>query len=401
MTLTSYDAVRDLVTSPLAGSLLARLDGSGVHGLAMAVGPLRRPFAASSPLLEPADWEGQRVRSYNSPVQNATITALGAVPAAVGFGWVALVRSGDLRGVEFDVAQYWSNGMTTEAGQIPRNIVLWPKVFVLAVSEQFLNRLTDEQREWVRVAAETARQASVDGTYDEDTLARKLCAQGAEFHTASEEQLEQMRVAVRPVIEGLSGDPLWPQLQALADRYPEPTELNVPDHCSARVTTVSRDPGPIPDTPADLPDGRYRVQITQADLDASGMDAGKAEGQAGTYTLTVSDGSYQVDCTPISPPGGLDCWYAQPLAAGFDYNPREVGTITGHGDTIYLVHDPEREQQLTDCRVDPTRTGPDYCAGEMRTRVTWALEGDRLTFGDQMSTEPWWAMSIKPWTRIA
>jgi TRAP-type C4-dicarboxylate transport system substrate-binding protein len=401
MMLTSYDALRELATSPLADSLLGRLEGTGVQGLSLAVGPLRRPFSVDSPLLEPADWAGQRVRVYNSPVQRATIEALGAEPVPVGFGWVTMARSGDLQGVEFDLAQYWANGMTTEAGQIPRNVVLWPKVFVLAVSERFMDRLTDEQRAWVTEAADRASRVSVDGTYDEDLLAGKLCAQGAEFPTASDQQLDQLREAVQPVIAGLAEDPLWPQLQAIAERHPEPEELDVPAGCTARATTVSGDPGPAPSSPAGLPEGRYRVQITQADLEAAGLDPGKAEGQAGTYTLTVSDGSYQIDCTPVSPPGGLDCWYAQRLPVGFDYNPREVGTITGQGDTVFLAHDPEREQQLTDCVVDPNQAGPDYCAGQIRTRVTWTLEGDVLEFGDQTSTEPWWAMSIKPWTRIS
>ena len=50
MTITSYAAQKALVSGPVADKVLARLDGSGVVGLGLAVGPLRRPFAAKDPL---------------------------------------------------------------------------------------------------------------------------------------------------------------------------------------------------------------------------------------------------------------------------------------------------------------------------------------------------------------
>ena len=58
MTLTSYAAEKTLVSGPVADKLLAKLDGTGVVGLKLAVGPLRRPFAAKAPLLAPEDWAG-------------------------------------------------------------------------------------------------------------------------------------------------------------------------------------------------------------------------------------------------------------------------------------------------------------------------------------------------------
>ena len=74
MTISSYAAEKELVSGPVAGELLRRLDGSGVVGLGLAVGPLRRPFATHAPLLAPADWHGVRFRVFNSPVQADTVT---------------------------------------------------------------------------------------------------------------------------------------------------------------------------------------------------------------------------------------------------------------------------------------------------------------------------------------
>ena len=101
---------------PVADALLAKLDGTGVVGLGLTVGALRRPFAAQKPLLAPADWHGINFRTFNSPVQAETITALGAVPVNAGFEWTDEILAGRLRGAEFDVAQYAANGLTDRSG---------------------------------------------------------------------------------------------------------------------------------------------------------------------------------------------------------------------------------------------------------------------------------------------
>ena len=61
LTISSYAASKALVSGPVARDLLAQLDGSGIKGLALAVGPLRRPFAAQAPLLGGAGLEGHHV----------------------------------------------------------------------------------------------------------------------------------------------------------------------------------------------------------------------------------------------------------------------------------------------------------------------------------------------------
>jgi TRAP-type C4-dicarboxylate transport system substrate-binding protein len=395
-TLTSYDAVKDLVSSSTADKLLRRLEGTGVVGLALAVGPPRRPFSAEAPLVDPADWDGLTMRSYNSPVQDATIRALGAEPVSVGFDWPALMQSGELDGLEFDVAQYYENG-TTDAANLPTNVVLWSKVFVLAVSQDFWDSLSDEQQGWVRESAEKSRDVSVEATYDEQSLLPPLCQRGLTLQAATEEQLNAYRQAVQPVLDQFADDPLLDEIEAIAARHPEPEALEAPPACSSQASMRIADPGPPPATPTGLPNGTYRVDVSQQDIVDAGF--GEDDASAGLYTLTVRDGRYQIDCAPISPPGNIDCWYGQVLPADFDWNPREVGTVTGNADTAYFAHDPELEAQLTDC--DPDTSGqPSSCGDPWRTRVAWTLDGDSLTFSDQVATEPNYPFAVKPWTKI-
>jgi hypothetical protein len=57
-------------------------------------------------------------------------------------------KTSRLRGAELDVAQYAANGLTTEAGQVTADIVLWPKVPLPSLSRQRYESLTDQQQQW-------------------------------------------------------------------------------------------------------------------------------------------------------------------------------------------------------------------------------------------------------------
>ena len=112
LTITSYAASKAVVSGQVASDLLDRLKGTGVMGLGLTVGPLRRPFAAQAPLLGVADWKGTTFRSFNSPIQADVIRALGATPVTAGSDWSDQVAAGTLRGVEFDIEQYAANSAT-------------------------------------------------------------------------------------------------------------------------------------------------------------------------------------------------------------------------------------------------------------------------------------------------
>ena len=385
MTVTSYAAEKALVSGPVADKLLAQLDGTGVVGLDLAVGPLRRPFAAKAPLLGPEDWAGATFRVYNSPVQTDAVRLLGATPVNLGFkGWTDEIQAGRLRGLEFDIAQYAESGNTTEAGNVTANVVLWPKVFVLAISQERFDAFTDKQKEWVREAADQAMQVSVNATYDETTIAQDLCGQGARFIDASPDQIAALRTGLRPVLDGLAADPasgaLLTEIQAIAANHPEPDVPTVPKDCQ-QGKADKKSAGAVPDDIADLPDGEYRVEITTDDIAAAGLDNG--EGKSGTWTLTIHEGTYEIRCRPLDDPG-IDCGHS------VEDGPLDAGYLRGTGNTVTFVHDPELLSKLTGCKLPVSETLPDHCGPGGGGPHAWEIEGDSLTLSGD----------LEPWTKI-
>lgn len=398
LVLTSYDAVRELVDSPTATTLLERLDGSGVTGLALAVGSLRRPFGAS-PLLGPEDWEGARFRSYNSRVQDAAIAAWGGTPVHVGFEWTRQVAEGRLEGIEFDVAQYYANGATVEVGDLTGNVVLWPKVFVLSLGEALYDDLTPQERSWVDEAADRARRASVTGPYDEARIVELLCRDGMEVHLASPRQVSDLREAITPVLDDLADDPVLAELRAIARRHPEVDSFD-PATCVPAPIIEQAVIDTVPAGDSGIPDGIYRTRLTPEHLAGTGIGP-RVDGWAGTWTMTIRDGTYSIDCTPLSGASGNDCNFASRLPDGFDFNPREVGRVTGRGDTAWFVHDPALEAAQTDCTWPERASDPEPCYPRVVSEVTWRYgDGALVIFDLRTNLEPSIDLIAAPWTRI-
>ena len=390
MTLTNYEALKALATGPAAERVLAVLEGTGVAGLGLIAGDLRRPFAADAFLLNPADWEGIAFRSYNSPVQSDTITALGGTPRDLSFGWTQEVAGGRLDGIETGIGVYAAN-FATEVPFATANVVLWPKLHVLALSQHRFDALTGEQRGWVDRAIDRALDvASADG-YDESAAVEAACGSGVRFALASDDDLAAMRAAVQPVIDALSASEadraVLADVLAIAAEHPDAYVPAVPEECMGEPAD---DPlGEVPNEVSSLPDGQYRTEIRLADLNAAGVDNGA--GWTGTWTLTIEHGTWVLTCRAIESPG-RDCGNTTYEGA------LEAGDLLGREDIVYFVADEERMAHLTGCEL-PATGEPGHCFILETYRARWVLQGDRLTFTEAGQEAPY-HLTLTEWQRI-
>jgi TRAP-type C4-dicarboxylate transport system substrate-binding protein len=392
MTITSYAAMKALVTAPVADEFLAQLDGTGIVGLGLAVGTLRRPFAAKAPLLGPGDWAGVSFRAFNSRVQSEAIRALGGSPVNIGGDWIDAIHAGTLGGAEFDVAQYQWNGLGPEAPYVTANVVLWPKVFVLSINRKRYDSLTEQQRTWVHAAAQAATKASVDATYDETTMAKDLCNRGVRFVEASDDQVRALRTKLASVIARLAADPvdgpLLAKVQAIAADHPTVDIPDVPADCR-QVDEAGPAPS-IPPEKSTLPDGTYRQAVTLADLAL--LNLGNGQGSTGTWTLTIHDGTFALTCRFIDDPQ-RDCGNA-----GVEGVVLEAGYVRGTGAEVYFVGDGTVESKLTGCKLPPSdQLG--FCIVIPPYKYTWSIDGTQLTFAHPVPSLAV-GFAITPWTKI-
>ena len=368
MVITTYAAQKALVSSDVATQALASLERSGVVGLGLTVGPLRRPFAAKSALVGPEDWQGISFRTYNSQVQSEAVKTLGAVPVNIGYGWIDEVRAGRLRGAEIHMAQYKQSGLGKEAGNVTGNVVLWPKMYVLSMSQRKFDALNEQQRAWIREAANRGVQASVEATYDDSSIAQDLCDRGVRFKDATPAQLLALRTRLAPILDRLESDPQNGPLLAKIKTVVEQNSteaLKLDNDCREGASVDDRTAGAVPRTAAAIPDGVYRVQITSDEVRAAGLD--NHDGNSGIWTLSVRRGAYEMRCQPVAAPG-QDC--------GGSTEALDKGGLRGKGDVVYLVSD-----------------GGDVVA------LRWAFMSDQLLFINSTLTRGW-ELVLKPFQKI-
>jgi TRAP-type C4-dicarboxylate transport system substrate-binding protein len=394
MTITSYAAEKALVTDPVARQLLSSLHGSGVVGLGLAAGSLRRPFSTKQALVSPAAWAGTTFRVFNSPTQRDAVTAWGGAPKNFGIDYIDEVHAGRLAGAELDVAGYAKGGVVTDVPYVAANVVLWPKVFVLSLSQHRFDTLSTQQRSWVRKAAAVAVKASVAGTYNDDSIVTQLCGQGLRVGTASADQLRGLRDLVAPVVASLGTGPDSPVLAAIrriAAAHPQPDVLPIPAGCAVGdARPPSR--GTVPTSVSALPDGIYRTQLTRANVLAAGVSIDDGN-PPGTWTLKIAKGTYQLSCRPIANPGE-DC-------GGTDTDqPLDVGDLRGSGKTVYFVYNGRRLARLTGCQMPESNVAAGHCFAGGTYRMDWSFANGSLRFSNYVAPGTNQQYLVKAWTKI-
>ena len=302
--LIDRDATQDAVIhSPLAAQMLAGTRGAGLEGLALLAGPLtpagrRQPAAARrrrsprrphrGPRLGPR--RGRRTRPpqlLQTDHRHAHLPALrrrrlragppGALeddPDTVFF---------DRYGGECDA----QGAACARVGPwLAANATLWPRTAVLVGNPQRLRDLDARERAWVTEAAKQAATYSTTRDGDDARTLSELCAGGVRVTEMPRAALARLRQAWRPVYRRLEARPdaraALREIRRLRAQAPAATPLPPVPGCSR--------PSPVGDDAArgvrsTLPDGIYRVRITDADLRAVG--ANRAGDRTGTATLTL------------------------------------------------------------------------------------------------------------------
>jgi TRAP-type C4-dicarboxylate transport system substrate-binding protein len=343
-----------VLESPRVQRMLKGVDKTGVVGLAVLPGPLRRPLGLSRPLAGPDDYRGATIAIRYGDVARKTFAALGATTKGYNVG--VLPAAAD--GAELDVNTIGLNTYDVHAKGLTSNVVLWVRPETIFANRQAFERLTPAQQQILRRAGREALVPELARiTKDDQAALSAICRRGTlTLATASASDLAALRRAVRPVYAELNKDPFTKALiSEIAKLRIAPTDVI---QCPSRASR----PGA-----ASVLEGRWQATSSTEDLLAAGTPPAEAERQRGVATLELRGGR----------------WIARERHSGFVWR----GPYTVKGDILYLT--------IADCRAPAG-----VCFGGITSEYTWSVYRDRLTLDRLSGTPTYYGLLAKPLTRL-
>jgi TRAP-type C4-dicarboxylate transport system substrate-binding protein len=290
---TSEELVEQVVTSELAGEMLAGLDAVDLTGLALIPEGLRHIFVFGESDQVSFDLADKVVWTPRSETAYALYSALGATPdSSNSTDRNQGVEDGSIAAAEssFPIA-----GFLPAASSASGNMTLYPKVNSIVVNNEAFDALGDDQQQALRDAAARTVEWAVEEMPSESDGAAVFCRNGGRVVDAPDAVVTAATNAADPVYDELERDEttkvLIQRIREMKQALPNPSTVAP---C-----------GPEPAAPTDagaksegeFPEGVYRMELTLDALLEAGLDRPTAGEHAGTWEMTFDDGSLRIKDT--------------------------------------------------------------------------------------------------------
>jgi TRAP-type C4-dicarboxylate transport system substrate-binding protein len=236
MLIDSSPLEQAVLLSSIPGRSLRGLGRIRLVGLGILAEGLARPVAGDAALVGPADWRGIRFGTEATGTRVQALRALGAVLVPVTRG--SLVREleeGRIQAFDLDLAAFVRLGLADRAAHVTANVALWPRWDVLLADPDALASLTEEERDWVRRAAQEAAAESVALTDRDQEFLDEACRSGAVVSMASAAEISTLRRSIAVIYRRLDQDRVTrgflKKIRALKRSTPGRSEMSVPRTC--------------------------------------------------------------------------------------------------------------------------------------------------------------------------
>ena len=259
--ITNNQLLSAVVTSPMAGEMLAGLKAAEVEGLGMYPDQFRHPVGFRKPLASVQAFKGARIRVLTSNASDALIRSLGAEPIHLnGNAYGQAVSDGTLTGVDASLGL----APALHGSILTGNLIFYPKVDTLFAGQQAMGKLDSSQQAALRTAAQrTAAHVLENLPATEDT--GPFCSGGGRVVAAMDRDTRALEAAAQPVYRQLEEDPqtagFITQIRALKAGIPAPTQLTA---CGDSQSTGS--------AAQEIPEGTYTAVGTKQDALRLGHD---------------------------------------------------------------------------------------------------------------------------------
>lgn len=283
--LTSDAAVNSVVgDEELVADLLAGLDDIGITGLTLVPDGIRRLWALDGrPGVLDRLTDGGRVRSPRSETTWAVLEALGAQPtdAAIDSAMVAVE------------SQLSLSETVPGRSSLVGDVALFAKVNSLVANAAAYGDLTEDQQAALRAAAAATRDWAIATQAGEQELAQAFCDTGGKIVHEGPASAGRARATVGTVTDALRQDAATADL---IDRIGEHAEGAGPVNlatCSPETGEVTTEN--VVAEGGDLPNGVYRLELTDDWLGDQGLTPAQIQDNHGVWTFELVDGTWSLD----------------------------------------------------------------------------------------------------------
>ena len=260
--------------------MLAGLEGTGLVGLGVLPGPLRRVAMAEGGFRAPDDLRGKLVGIQEFEIAAMTFEELGATTKTLPSG--AILDGEDA--VEQQLGSVVGNRYHKDLPHVTVDLALWPRPVILFANKARFDTLSGEQQTALRGVAKQLVASTTAAVESEDASAVAiLCADGADLVVAGEDAKAALLTAVRPVYDELEKDAKTASMFAAhrGDEGRDP-DLDI-DHRVPKPIGLH----PAPQTAGGFPEGTYEARTLVRR--AQGL-LGSPSGAAGRGPVPLSDG---------------------------------------------------------------------------------------------------------------
>ena len=199
----SYALQRAVLESELEQEMLAGLDGTGLVGLGILPGPLRRVATAEGGFRAADDLRGKLVGIQESEIAAMTFEALGASTKSLPSGGAL----GGADAVEQQLGSVVGNRYHQDLPHVTVDLALWPRPVILFANKARFDSLSAEQQTALRGVAEQLMALDHRSSRSRGRIGSgPLCADGADIVAAGDDAGAALLTAVRTVYDELEKD---------------------------------------------------------------------------------------------------------------------------------------------------------------------------------------------------
>ena len=283
--LIDNDALAKAVaTSDAASRMLENPSSSGLAGLTLWPEDLRHPFSVdpAKPLLSPDDFAGLTIRVTDNGVGEMLIKELGGNP---------IFEASDYQGAESGLRQ---GATLTGRPAATGNVTFFAKYQVLFANGAAFEKLSDAQRTVLQEAAKAAQKKALAERPSDVEAGTAWCADGGTVVLASDEQVAAFQKAAQPVFDKLQQDSFNAEsISAIRDLKAKTPPSPAVQACESELVQVpTSDASTQPWATGTLPNGVWKVTLTNDDVIEMGLSKANAPDWSGVYTFTFQDGVF-------------------------------------------------------------------------------------------------------------